>query len=76
MEVERKMAIKLTDAQQALFMLLIFILPAFAVWAGSGFPVERTEIGFLAASVISGILVFIKEMLGWKPSEPAPVTPA
>jgi len=61
------MAIQLTDQQQALFMLFIFILPVFAVWAGSGFPLERVELGFLTASVISGVLAFIKELLGWKP---------
>ena len=60
--------VKLTDKQQAYFMLLIFILPPFIVWLAEGFPVERATIGILLAGILSGIIAFIKELLGWKPS--------
>lgn len=60
---------KLTDTQQAFFMLLIFILPPLSVWMGLGFPMDKAALGILGSSIVSGILVFIKEMAGWKPPD-------
>lgn len=56
----------LTDKQQGLMMLLIFILPPFITWTALGFPTGRAELGILASAFISGILAFTKEVLGWK----------
>lgn len=61
--------LKLTDTQQAFFMLLVFVLPSMTVWFGLGMPTDRTALGLLGAGIVSGILAFIKELLGWKPSE-------
>ena len=47
-------------------MFLVFVLPAFGTWFGLGMPTERIAIGLLVSSVISGILVGVKELLGWK----------
>ena len=58
----------LTDKEQAFLMLFVFILPAIGVWAGLGFPTSREALGILASAIISGILVFLKEMLGWSES--------
>ena len=58
----------LTDRGQAIFMLLVFILPAIATWCGLGFPTSKEALGILASAIISGILVFVKEMLGWQES--------
>ena len=55
----------LTDEQQATLMFLVFVLPAIGVWAGLGFPTSREALGILGSAIISGILVFIKELLGW-----------
>lgn len=69
----------LNDKQQALFMLLIFILPPVTVWFGLGFPMDQPSVGILASAILSGFLGFLKEVLGWAPPEPEepeePVTP-
>jgi len=57
----------LTDRQQALIMLLVFILPSLITWSALGFPIGRNELGILASSILSGILVFMKELLGGRP---------
>jgi len=62
------MTYELTDLQQAIFGLLIFILPAFGTWCGLGFPTDKAALGLLASAILSGILVFLKELAGWKPS--------
>lgn len=58
---------KLTDFQQAFLMLLVFVLPVLIVWTSSGMPIDRTSLGLLFSGILSGILVFIKEMLGGTP---------
>jgi uncharacterized membrane protein YqaE (UPF0057 family) len=63
------MTIQLNDNQQAFLMLLVFILPALGVWFASGMPSDKVALGLLASAVLSGILAFIKELLGWKPKE-------
>ena len=60
---------ELTDKQQAYLMLGIFILPALGTWMALGFPTGKTELGILGSSLISGIMAFIKELAGWKPSD-------
>jgi len=57
----------LNDQQQALLMLLVFVLPPLMVWAALGFPSSRTEVGILVSALISGVIAFVKELLGWKP---------
>ncbi len=66
---------KLTDQQQALFMLFTFAAPPIVVWLGKGFPTDKTSLGFVAAGTFSGILAYVKEALGSSPA-PAPVAPA
>jgi hypothetical protein len=66
----------LTDQQQALFMLLVFVLPAFLSWLGLGAPLDRVGLALLGSGIVSGILAYVKEALGTV-STPAPVqTPA
>lgn len=60
----------LTNWQQALLMLAVFILPALITWTALGFPVGRAELGILASALLSGVLVFIKELLGGKAPQP------
>jgi hypothetical protein len=50
-------------------MLFVFILPPFITWTALGFPTDRTSLGILASAFLSGILAYIKEMLGWAPKE-------
>jgi len=61
---------KLSDNQQAWLMLLVFILPVLITWTASGTPTDRTSISLLASGILSGILAFIKEILGGKPPTP------
>jgi len=61
------MAIKLTDVQQAWLMLIVFVLPSLITWAALGYPTDRASLGILGSAILSGILAFIKELLGWKP---------
>jgi len=57
----------LSDTAQAFLMLLVFILPSVIAWAALGYPTDRTSLGILGSALLSGILVFIKELLGGKP---------
>lgn len=57
----------LTDQQQALLMLFVFTLPPVITWTAMGFPVGRAELGILASSILSGVLAFVKELLGGRP---------
>jgi hypothetical protein len=57
----------LTNRQQALLMLLVFILPSLITWSALGFPTGRAELGILASAILSGILAFVKELLGGRP---------
>lgn len=56
----------LTDKQQALLMLFVFILVPVGTWAGLGFPLDRTAVGLLASDIIAGVILGIKEALGGK----------
>jgi len=58
---------KLSDREQAYLMLLVFILPPLITWAGLGMPTDRQSLGILLSAMLSGILAFIKELLGGKP---------
>ncbi len=63
----------LSDTQQAVLMFLAFVLPAFSVWSALGFPMDRAALGLLTTDIISGIIVFIKEIKGGKaPAAPSP----
>ena len=48
-------------------MLLVFILPPIITWAALGFPTDRLAIGILVSAILSGVLVFLKEILGGQP---------
>ncbi len=65
---------KLSDRQQAIFMLLTFILPVLITWTANGAPTDKTSLTLVASGILSGILAFIKEILGSAPSKanPAP----
>lgn len=56
----------LTDLQQAILMLFVFILPSLIAWCALGMPTDRVAVGLLLANILSGILAFCKEMLGSK----------
>lgn len=56
----------LTDKQQAMLMLLVFILVPFGTWTGLGFPTDKAALGLLASNLIAGLVLAVKEMLGGK----------
>lgn len=56
----------LTNRQQALLMLVAFVLTPVSIWSGSGMPTDRVSIGLLISNVCTGIILFVKEMLGGK----------
>ena len=55
---------RLSDRDQAFLMLFVFVLPALIAWAGLGMPTDRQALGILLAAVLSGVLAFVKEILG------------
>ena len=57
----------LSDREQAVLMCLVFVLPPIITWAGLGMPTDRISLGLLLSSILSGILVFVKEILGGQP---------
>lgn len=57
----------LSNREQAVLMLLVFLLPPLITWTGLGFPTDRNSLGLLASAMLSGVLVFIKEILGGQP---------
>lgn len=59
----------LSNKQQAYLMLVAFVLMPISVWAGNGLPTDRASVGLLVSSICSGIVLFIKEMLGGKAKE-------
>lgn len=61
---------KLSDYQQAWLMLVVFILPVLITWLANGAPTDRASITLLASGILSGILAYVKEILGGKPPEP------
>ena len=65
----------LSNTQQALLMLFTFMLPPVIAWLGLGMPMDKTALGILGSSILSGVLAFIKELLGGKAPE-STATPA
>jgi len=61
---------RLTDIQQAIVMLLVFLLPPLITWTALGYPTDRVSLGILGSALLSGILAFLKEVLGGKPPQP------
>jgi len=51
-------------------MLLVFILPVLITWTANGAPTDRASVTLVASGILSGILAYIKEILGGKPPEP------
>jgi len=51
-------------------MLLVFILPPLATWMAMGYPTDRVTLGILGSAIVSGIIAFIKELLGGTPPKP------
>jgi len=60
----------LSDKEQAALMLLVFILPVLITWTANGMPMDKASISLVISGMLSGILVFIKEILGGKPPQP------
>jgi len=60
---------RLTDTQQAIVMLLVFLLPPVITWTALGYPTDRVSLGILGSAILSGILAFLKELLGGKPPQ-------
>jgi hypothetical protein len=50
-------------------MLLVFILPVWIAWTANGSPMDHVSLSLLVSASLSGILAFIKEILGGKPLE-------
>ncbi len=66
----------LSDKEQAALMMLVFVLPPIITWCGLGMPTDRGSLGLLLSSILSGILVFVKEILGGlPPPEETPSNP-
>jgi len=57
----------LSDREQALLLMLTFILPPLITWAALGMPTDKVSLGILLSAVLSGILAFVKELLGGAP---------
>lgn len=57
----------LSNQQQAFLMVLVFVLPPIITWCALGFPTGRAELGILMSAILSGILAFVKEILGGTP---------
>jgi len=57
----------LSNREQAILMCLVFTLPAIITWTGLGMPTDRVSIGLLISAILSGVLVFLKEILGGQP---------
>lgn len=61
---------KLTDRQQAILMFLAVIIPPFIVWLTNPEPLfAELSLRFLLASILGGVIVFIKEIADYKPKE-------
>jgi len=58
----------LTDQQQAVAMFLVFVLPALVTWSALGMPYDRVALGLLFSNILSGFIVALKEVAGWKPA--------
>lgn len=59
----------LSNTQQAIVMLLVFLLPSLITWSALGYPTNRESLGILGSALLSGILAFLKEILGGKTPE-------
>jgi len=58
----------LTNLEQAVLMLVAFVLPAVTAWLANGAPTDHTSVSLMTAAILSGVLAFIKEYLGIKVS--------
>jgi len=57
----------LSDKGQAAIMFAVVVLPSFVVWLTSPDPLlAEISLRMLAASIIGGVLVGLKELLGGK----------
>ena len=56
----------LSDSQQAIMMFVVFVLPPLITWSALAYPTDRASLGILGSAILSGILAFIKEILGYK----------
>lgn len=55
---------QLSNNQQAILMFLAFFLPPLGTWFALGYPTDHAAVGILAASVVSGLIAYIKEISG------------
>lgn len=59
---------KLTDKQQAIIMFIVAVLPSIIVWLTSPKGLfDEWSLRFLFASILSGIIVFFKEIAVYEP---------
>jgi hypothetical protein len=58
---------RLSDRQQAWLMLLVFILPVLITWSANGMPTDKASVSLVVSGILSGILAYIKEILGGVP---------
>jgi len=54
----------LTNTQQALLVVVGFVLTPIGVWMTIGFPMSHSALGVLGGSIIAGIILAIKEYIG------------
>ena len=61
---------ELTDRQQAILMFIAVVLPSFVVWLTNPEPLfAELSLRYLIASIMTGVLVGIKEIADYKPKE-------
>ena len=59
----------LTNTQQAIIMLIAFLLPPIGVWMGLGFPVDRVALGILGVVDSFRYHRFHKGILRWNTTD-------
>jgi hypothetical protein len=45
-------------------MLAVFVIPALVAWTSNGAPTNHADLSVLVAAILSGIMAFLKEVLG------------
>lgn len=65
----------LTDTQQAILMLVAFVLVPIIAWLSIGAPTTHIALAALCASILAGFVLFIKEYYGISVPTATPSTP-
>lgn len=61
----------LSNQQQAIIILVAFVLVPISTWAAIDFPTDRTSLGVLTSSIIAEFLLFFKEWTGVQVTVPS-----